>query len=50
MNLALLYHKIMTRTVMIESYGLHGVTWHGNFGHPMSHGCINLPTESETPL
>lgn len=27
-----------------EGYGLHGVTWHGNFGHPMSHGCINLPT------
>ena len=25
-------------------YGLHGVTWHGNFGHPMSHGCVNLPT------
>jgi hypothetical protein len=28
-----------------KGYGLHGVTWHGNFGHPMSHGCINLPTE-----
>jgi lipoprotein-anchoring transpeptidase ErfK/SrfK len=28
-----------------QGYGLHGVTWHGNFGHPMSHGCINLPTE-----
>jgi len=28
-----------------EGYGLHGVTWHGNFGHPMSHGCVNLPTE-----
>jgi lipoprotein-anchoring transpeptidase ErfK/SrfK len=27
-----------------KGYGLHGVTWHGNFGHPMSHGCINLPT------
>ena len=27
-----------------EGYGLHGVTWHGNFGHPMSHGCVNLPT------
>lgn len=30
-----------------EGYGLHGVTWHGNFGHPMSHGCVNLPS-SET--
>lgn len=28
-----------------EGYGLHGVTWHTNFGHPMSHGCVNLPTE-----
>jgi len=28
-----------------NGYGLHGVTWHGNFGHPMSHGCVNLPTE-----
>jgi len=27
-----------------EGYGLHGVTWHGNFGYPMSHGCVNLPT------
>jgi lipoprotein-anchoring transpeptidase ErfK/SrfK len=28
-----------------RGYGLHGVTWHANFGHPMSHGCVNLPTE-----
>ena len=28
-----------------QGYGLHDVTWHGNFGHPMSHGCANLPTE-----
>lgn len=25
-------------------YALHGTYWHHNFGHPMSHGCINLPT------
>jgi len=24
------------------SYGIHGTYWHNNFGHPMSHGCINL--------
>ena len=24
------------------SYALHGTYWHSNFGHPMSHGCINL--------
>jgi lipoprotein-anchoring transpeptidase ErfK/SrfK len=29
-----------------EGYGLHGVTWHANFGHRMSHGCVNLPTEA----
>lgn len=27
-----------------RGYGLHGTYWHDNFGHPMSHGCINLPT------
>jgi lipoprotein-anchoring transpeptidase ErfK/SrfK len=25
-----------------KGYGLHGTYWHNNFGHPMSHGCINL--------
>jgi hypothetical protein len=28
-----------------KGYGLHGATWHTNFGHPMSHGCVNLPVE-----
>lgn len=27
-----------------QGYGLHGTYWHDNFGHPMSHGCVNLPT------
>jgi len=27
-----------------RGYSLHGTYWHSNFGHPMSHGCINLPT------
>lgn len=26
-----------------QGYGLHGVWWHANFGHRMSHGCINQP-------
>ncbi len=31
-----------------QGYGLHGTYWHNNFGNPMSHGCVNLPTpESE---
>jgi lipoprotein-anchoring transpeptidase ErfK/SrfK len=25
-----------------EGYGLHGAYWHMNFGHPMSHGCVNM--------
>jgi len=27
-----------------RGYGLHGTYWHNNFGHVMSHGCVNLPT------
>ena len=27
-----------------QGYGLHGTYWHSNFGHPMSHGCVNLKT------
>lgn len=26
-------------------YTLHGTYWHNNFGHRMSHGCINLPLD-----
>ncbi|MBI5961152.1 MAG: PD40 domain-containing protein [Chloroflexi bacterium] len=28
-----------------QGYGLHGTYWHNNFGTPMSHGCVNLPTD-----
>ncbi len=27
-----------------RAYAIHGTYWHSNFGTPMSHGCINLPT------
>lgn len=27
-----------------KGYALHGTYWHHNFGHPMSHGCVNLYT------
>lgn len=27
-----------------QGYSLHGTYWHSNFGHPMSHGCINMYT------
>jgi lipoprotein-anchoring transpeptidase ErfK/SrfK len=26
------------------SYAMHGAYWHNNFGQPMSHGCVNIPT------
>ena len=26
-----------------KGYALHGAYWHNNFGHPMSHGCVNEP-------
>jgi lipoprotein-anchoring transpeptidase ErfK/SrfK len=29
----------------LRGYSLHGTYWHHNFGHPMSHGCVNLRTE-----
>lgn len=25
-----------------NDFGLHGAYWHNNFGHTMSHGCINM--------
>lgn len=25
-----------------RDYALHGAYWHNNFGHPMSHGCVNM--------
>jgi len=25
-----------------RGYALHGAYWHDNFGHPMSHGCVNM--------
>jgi hypothetical protein len=33
-----------------QGFGIHGTYWHNNFGHPMSHGCINLKTENAEKL
>ena len=33
-----------------RGYSLHGTYWHHNFGHPMSHGCINMKTEDAETL
>ncbi len=31
-------------------YGIHGTYWHDNFGHPMSHGCVNMMTPDAEKL
>lgn len=33
-----------------RGFGIHGTYWHSNFGHPMSHGCINMKTEEVEQL
>lgn len=33
-----------------QGYGIHGAYWHNNFGHPMSHGCINMKIEDSKTL
>jgi lipoprotein-anchoring transpeptidase ErfK/SrfK len=33
-----------------KDVGLHGTYWHNNFGHPMSHGCVNLATPDAEKL
>lgn len=36
------YNKAIPKS---RGYGIHSAYWHNNFGHPMSHGCINMKTE-----
>jgi len=33
-----------------EGYSIHGTYWHNNFGHAMSHGCINMKTTDVAKL
>lgn len=33
-----------------QGFGIHGAYWHNNFGHPMSHGCINEPLAQAAQL
>lgn len=33
-----------------QGFGLHGAYWHNNFGHPMSHGCVNMREEDVAKL
>ena len=33
-----------------QGYAIHGAYWHNNFGHPMSHGCVNSPLASAAQI
>lgn len=33
-----------------QGYAIHGAYWHNNFGHPMSHGCVNAPLNQVAQL
>lgn len=33
-----------------QGFGIHGAYWHNNFGHPMSHGCVNEPLAQAAQL
>lgn len=33
-----------------RGFGMHGAYWHNNFGHPMSHGCVNIGLENVAKL
>lgn len=33
-----------------KDYGIHGTYWHNNFGHTMSHGCVNMATPEAKTL
>ena len=37
------YHNSVTPKIW--GYSIHGAYWHNNFGHPMSHGCVNMKPE-----
>lgn len=34
----------------MRGFSFHGTYWHENFGHPMSHGCINMKTNDAQTL
>lgn len=38
------------QVVKSQGYSIHGTYWHNNFGHPMSHGCVNMKIEDAQAL
>lgn len=41
------YNNEVTKS---RGYSLHGAYWHNNFGHTMSHGCVNIRPEDAEKL
>lgn len=41
------YNKDVAKS---RGFSFHGTYWHNNFGHPMSHGCINMRIEDAKVL
>jgi lipoprotein-anchoring transpeptidase ErfK/SrfK len=37
--------KVPYTMYFFQGYAIHGTYWHNSFGRPMSHGCVNLPTD-----
>jgi len=33
-----------------NGYGIHGAYWHNDFGHPRSHGCVNISNDNAKRL
>ncbi|MDR3642985.1 MAG: L,D-transpeptidase family protein [Candidatus Doudnabacteria bacterium] len=42
--------NMMFKLQKVGNLYIHGAYWHHNFGHPMSHGCINVAYANMEPL
>lgn len=42
--------NLMFKANVPLNYYIHGAYWHNNFGHPMSHGCVNVSYVNMEPL
>jgi len=49
-NVPFIMYFYNARIPKYRGFGIHGTYWHDNFGHPMSHGCINMKTEEVAQL
>lgn len=42
--------NLMFKKGKVLNFYIHGAYWHHNFGHPMSHGCVNVSYANMEPL